>query len=306
VPASAEARIRVWTIHYRSHDGFWRPAYVALPRWYGPDDHPPIPLIISPHGRGVDGFENVRRWGDLPAAGPFAVVNPDGQGRRLALLSWGYSGQIADLARMPRIVEHALPWVRIDRHRVYAFGTSMGGQETLLLAARYPRLLAGAAAFDSVADLALQYRDFRLLPCAGRCRRIWAEPIGLGLQQLARVEVGATPRDEGRAYALRSPLTYARRLALSGVPLELWWSNADRTVAQEPRQSGRLFRRLRQINPAAPVEGFVGTWAHGVDMKEGTYLPLALAAFGLVPWIGDVPPGVRVIRARAHWPWLQP
>ena len=40
-------------------------------------------------------------WGGLPAFGPFAVVNPEGQGRRLTLYSWGWRGQIDDLARMP-------------------------------------------------------------------------------------------------------------------------------------------------------------------------------------------------------------
>ena len=44
----------------------------------------------------------------------------------------------------------------------------MGGQETLLLVARYPHLLAGAAAFDPVVDFALQYRDFPRLACSSR------------------------------------------------------------------------------------------------------------------------------------------
>ena len=65
--------------------------------------------------------------------------------------SWGYRGQIDDLARMPRIVEaHG---VRVDRSRIYAIGGSMGGQETLLLAALHPHLLAGAAAFDPATDM---------------------------------------------------------------------------------------------------------------------------------------------------------
>src|SRR5262249_28681161 len=62
-----ENLVRIWPIHYRAHDGFERRAYVVLPRWYGPHDHPPIPLIISPHGRGVPAIDNVRIWGNLPA-----------------------------------------------------------------------------------------------------------------------------------------------------------------------------------------------------------------------------------------------
>ena len=43
--------------------------------------------------------------------------------------------------------------VDVDPHRIYAFGGSMGGQETLLLVALHPRLLAGAAAFDPATDM---------------------------------------------------------------------------------------------------------------------------------------------------------
>src|ERR671934_2650041 len=78
-----QVHVHVLTIPYRTHDGERRSAYLVLPDWYGPRNNPPLPLIISPHGRGVSAEENVNRWGNLPALGPFAVVNPDGQGRRL-------------------------------------------------------------------------------------------------------------------------------------------------------------------------------------------------------------------------------
>src|SRR5947208_5509518 len=149
-----QVQVRVVTIHYRTHDGFRRAAEVVLPAWYDRLHNPPLPLIISPHGRGVSAEENIDRWGQLPALGPFAVVNPAGQGRRLQRFSWGYPGQIDDLARMPAILRRTLPWLSIDRRRIYAFGTSMGGQASLLLVARHPSLLAGAAAFAAVTDLA--------------------------------------------------------------------------------------------------------------------------------------------------------
>src|SRR5215203_1607729 len=125
--------VRAWTISYRSHSGAVRSATVLLPRWYGPRRNPPLPLVISPHGRGGTGAANARLWGNLPAIGRFAVVNPDGQGTRLQRFSWGAPGQIDDLARMPMLVRRALPWLKIDTSRIYAFGGSMGGQETLLL-----------------------------------------------------------------------------------------------------------------------------------------------------------------------------
>ena len=166
-----QVHVRVVTIHYTTHNGLHRAAYVVLPDWYGPGNNPPIPLIISPHGRGVSAEENVDRWGDLPSIGSFAVVNPEGQGRRFARFSWGYAGQIDDLARMPRILRATIPWLRIEPRRIYAFGTSMGGQETLLLVARHPKLLAGAAAFDPVTNMASRYRDFSRLRCNRGCLR---------------------------------------------------------------------------------------------------------------------------------------
>ena len=270
-------------ISYRSWTGEMRSAIVLVPRWYGPHRNPPIPLVIAPHGRGITEDVNAHRWGNLPGIGGFAVVNPAGQGRRLHKFSWGASGQIADLARMPRVLARALPWLRIDRSRIYAFGGSMGGQETLLLAARYPSLLAGAGAIDSLVDFPRQYRNFPTLDCSAACRRMWAGPIGFGLQKLARREVGGTPKKAPRAYAVRSPLTYAKPIAASCVPLQIWWSQSDRTVVESSKQSGLLFRRVRKFNGRAPVEQYVGHWHHTHAFNPETLLPLALARFGLMP-----------------------
>jgi poly(3-hydroxybutyrate) depolymerase len=262
--------VRVRLIHYRAHDGLLRRAYVELPAWYGPRNHPPIPLIISPHGRGVSARLNLRRWGELPARGPFAVVNPEGQGRVEPLYAWGDPGEISDLAKMPLLVRRALPWLRIARHRIYAFGASMGGQETLLLVARYPHLLAGAAAFDAPTNMAARYAAFSLLK------------FGRGTQRLARIEIGGTPQTDPRAYALRSPLHWARRIAFSGVPLQIWWSTRDRTVIDQARESGALYREIKRLNPAAPVTEHVGRWVHTAEMRAGTRLPTALWAFNLL------------------------
>ena len=74
----------------------------------------------------------------------------------------------------------------------------MGGQETLLLLARHPHLLAGAAAFDPVVDFALQYHEFPKLACTATCRKTWDGPVGRSLQALARTELGGSP-SEGSA-----------------------------------------------------------------------------------------------------------
>jgi len=281
-PAQADAatqHVRIWKVHYRDHAGDRRAAYVVLPAWYGKRRHPRIPLIISPHGRGVGGRANAKLWGALPARGTFAVISPDGVSR----YSWGAPGQIADLARMPEIARRTLPWLRVDAKQIYAFGGSMGGQETLLLLARKPRLLAGAAAFDSVTDFARQYRAFPRLHCTGACRKSWNGPIGPGLQSIARQQLGGSPRRAPARYARRSPIAHARTIARSCVPLQLWWSVADKIVVDQQHQSGRLFWALRKLNPRAPVAAYVGTWIHSREMRAKGLLPVALAQFGLLP-----------------------
>jgi pimeloyl-ACP methyl ester carboxylesterase len=275
--------ITIWTVHYRAHNGRKRNAYVVLPSWYGPRNHPPIPLVISPHGRGLTGKSNVRMWGTLPARGGFAVVSPDGEGRVFDRYSWGAPGQVEDLAKMPRIVSLTLPWVRVAHTKVYAFGGSMGGQETLLLLARHPKLLAGAAVFDAVSNFALQYRAFPKLRCNRACRRIWHGPIGPALQSMARQEIGGSPKKAPRAWAARSPITYVRQIARSCVPLQLWWSDHDRIVLDQRRQTGLLYDEILRLNPDAPVQGFNGFWRHSAEMHADARLPLALSSFGLLP-----------------------
>jgi pimeloyl-ACP methyl ester carboxylesterase len=273
-PADPMGAVRLVDVRYRAHDGYSRNAWLMLPSWYGPMRHPRIPLVIAPHGRGVTALDNTRLWGDLPARGPFAVVNPEGQGRKLTLYSWGDPGQIGDLARMPAILRRAVPWLRIGR--IYAVGGSMGGQETLLLLARHPHLLAGAISFDAPVDMASRFRQF-------------PESIGGSrLQELAVQEIGGTPARDPRAWAARSPLLDVRGIAASGVPLQLWWSTRDRIVVDQEGQSGLLYREIERLNPDAPVTQVVGTWRHTAEMHWNRRLPYALAQLGLLPRLAAV------------------
>jgi pimeloyl-ACP methyl ester carboxylesterase len=266
-PADEGAFVRTVTIQYRAHNGVRRAATVLVPADFDP--HIPLPLIISAHGRGVDGATNARLWGDLPGRYGFVVVNPDGEGRRLGLYSWGWRGEIDDLARMPEIVARALPHVRIDRGRVYAFGGSMGGQEVLLLAAQHPALLAGVSAFDPATDMAERYRAFAHMK------------NGRELRRRARTEFGGTPRLVPEAYARRSPAHYVDDLAFSGVPMQIWWSTRDRVIRNQASGAGRLYRRIKALNPSAPVEQCKGMWKHTVEMRWDRRLPRSLGFFGL-------------------------
>ena len=257
-----------WGVRYRAHNRLPRPAVVLVPAQYGPrHPAPPLPLVISPHGRGVRAITNARMWGDLPGRGHFVVVCPGGMGRRLPLHSWGWRRQIDDLARMPGIVRATLPWLRIDGRKIYAVGGSMGGQETLLLLGRYPRLLAGAVAFDSVTNFFRRYRDFARIPG------------GLRLQAHARVEVGGTPRTNPEGYVLRSPSHWVRAVADSGVPLQLWWSDADEIVVDQRTQSGKFFEDVRRLRTRGRLEKVTGSWSHTAETFRRLQLP------GAVDWL---------------------
>jgi poly(3-hydroxybutyrate) depolymerase len=259
----------VW-VYYRAWNGAKRAALLVLPKWYGPKIHPAIPLIISPHGRGGTASGNASLWGGLGAFGPFAVVNPQGQGRKLIAYSWGWRAEIDDLARMPKILEAALPWFHVDHRRVYAVGSSMGGQETLMLTARYPKLLTAAAPLDSATDMAARYRAFGTTPGES------------SLQAMAQIEIGGTPTTNPRGYAERSPMSYVHQLAWGGVPLDIWWSHNDRIIVDQNQESGRLYRAIMRANPKAPVEQFVGTWAHSREMAPLARLPLALVDMNVI------------------------
>ena len=286
--------VRTWTIRYRTHAGTTRSASVVLPEWYGPGNNPALPVVISPHGRGADGRSNAAFFGRLPAVGRFAVISPDGMGHRLKNFSYGAPGQIDDLARMPDLAAAALPFLRIDRDRIYALGSSMGGQETLLLVARHPRLLAGAAALDSVTDLGRRYRQLPALPCSSGCLARWGKPYGAVLQSTLRREVGGAPDRARRAYAARSGLSQARAIAASRVPLQLWWSTEDRIVWDQEHQSEALLDELRRVDRCAAVSAYVGDWAHSTEMRASALLPIVLSGFGLLPHdVKSLPKTVR-------------
>jgi dipeptidyl aminopeptidase/acylaminoacyl peptidase len=265
-PASPVSPTELRLIRYRAHDGVLRPAWLLLPAGYHGER---IPLVISPHGRGVDENSNALLWGDLPGEGDFAVIDPAGEGRRLHWYSWGAPGQIADLARMPAIARAR--GVNVDPHRIYAFGGSMGGMEALLLVARYPRLLAGAAAFDPATDMARRYRDFAALP------------HGRHLQRLARREIGGTPAQVPHAYAVRSPDHYARAIASSRVPLQLYWSSRDRVIRDQSLETNALADTILDDRPSARLWDFHGDWNHTAEMRWNRRLPKALERFGLLP-----------------------
>jgi dipeptidyl aminopeptidase/acylaminoacyl peptidase len=280
---SAKTTVQQITIAYRAHNGATSHAVVLLPSGYSPQYNPSIPLVISPHGRGLWGKTNAKLWGTLPTLGGFAVVNPDGAGDHLSgRFAWGAKGDIDDLARMPQILHEALPWLHIDTHRLYAVGGSMGGQETLLLLGEHPHLLAGAVAVDSLVDFARQYANFATFKCDKICRSHWRGSIGRTLQTFVRREAGGTPATAPEQFAERSPLTYARAIATSGVQLQIWWSHTDKVIVHPELHSGRLAKLIREINPSAPLTVHTGRWVHTHVLRYDRQLPKMLIGLGLL------------------------
>lgn len=267
--SAAHAGVRTLTFTYRSSVGAPATAYLVLPSWYGPARHPALPFVISPHGRGVSGRYNLRFWGSIAGRGPFIVVSPDGHGRRLPFYSWGWGGQIDDLARMPQLARTAFPWLRVAPDRVYAIGDSMGAQEVLLLAARRGVKLAGVAAFDPVSDMAARYRAWAVTPGEQQ------------LPALARIEFGGTPAGAPALYAARSPIDFVGAIARSHIPIQLWWSRRDAVITDQDVQSEQFYERLVALG--GRVRRVVGDWEHGHAMHPRTRLPAALACFGLIP-----------------------
>lgn len=279
---AATGGIRTLSFPYHTHDGHVETAYLVVPAWYGPGRHPPLPLVISPHGRGAGARYNLRFWDTLPGRGTgFALVSPQGHGRRLdGRYSWGYAGQIQDLARMPALARRAFPWLRLDG-RTYAVGDSMGGQEALLLATRMQ--LAGVAAFDSNTDLRLRYRA-------------WSHTPGeTELPPLGRIEMGGTPSSNPAAYSARSPIDHALAIAHTRTPVQLWWSRNDQVVADGAQESGVLYDRLRAAG--GRVQQIVGLWPHAHEFHAETQLPAALACLGLLSFDGITVPPHRVTRS---------
>jgi dienelactone hydrolase len=191
------------------------------------------------------------------------VLAPSVKGRVLGeTRAWGYPPAIARLLSAPSRAHRLLPWLRWDADRVYAAGFSMGGQEALLMLARRPDLFAAVSVADSVTDFLRRWYEFPL------------SPLTRAEQAKETREVGGTPARVPWLYQRRSPAAFARTIAFSGVPLQLWWNPHETTVVhQATTQSGAFVRELRRLNPAAPVDGVVHHHPHGWVFRSQDALP---------------------------------
>jgi hypothetical protein len=70
-------------------------------------------------------------------------------------------------------------------------------------------------------------------------------PHAAMLQQFARSEIAGTPETDPQAYALGSPIHYAKQVAFSYVPLEIWWSTRGEVIRDQNQESDRLYRAIK-------------------------------------------------------------
>ena len=143
----------------------------------------------------------------------------------------------------------------IDASRIYACGLSMGGQEALVLAGKYPDRIAAVVAFNPIVDLAAWQQDLATTNVEDIREFDTASKIV--------AEVGRSPEACPAAYAERSPIEYADSLAQ--VSTLLYWSAKDLVVpGQLSRHSYRLYQAVKAISDVAPIAEYEHTRSHGL------------------------------------------
>ena len=115
----------------------------------------------------------------------------------------------------------------------------------------------------------------------------------------ARAEIGGTPHNAKRAYAHRSPMAYARRIARSGVPVQLWWSQWTASSIRATSRS-RSRARCATFVPALRSAPSSVTGRFRDDAACSMLIP-ALKEFNLFPTRGTT--GVRAAPLHRLLPW---
>jgi len=228
-------------------------------------DGPP-PLVLAPHPITWTapqdyhgGLEGLKRgyhtgWYGLPERYGVVVAMPHGHHRRVDLCSLASPEQIDDLVYLIDHLDNE--GYMVDPTRVYACGLSMGGQEALVVAGRYPERFAAVFAFNPIVDLAAWQQDLAATSVQ--------EIREFGTAQKIADEVGGLPGEVPEAYAERSPITYADRLAR--VPTFLYWTAHDLVVPhQVERHSYRLYHAIKNHSITAPAAEYEHSTSHGLS-----------------------------------------
>ena len=151
------ADTRAIRISYRSYTGARRPAIVLVPRAYKPGD-PRSRSSSPPHsGRAASPARRMHTAGATCRDRSLRGRQPRGPGYSPRAVLLGSQGQIADLARMPDIVSARIPWLRIDRQRIYASGAAWADRRHCCWRPSIRPCWPGLLAIDSLVDFRRQY-----------------------------------------------------------------------------------------------------------------------------------------------------
>ncbi len=243
-------------------DGSSRAALVYSPASERKD---PLPLVLAPHPitwtaaqEHCGGWEGMQKWGyhrgwhGLADQYSVIIALPHGHHRREENCSLGAPEQIADMIHLiDALVEQGY---QIDRRRVYSCGKSMGGQEALLLAGKYPDRLAACVAFNPIVNLAAWHDDL--------ARSEVMEIREFETDKLVAREVGGLPAEVPDQYAERSANTFVQGLAK--VPTLIFWSDEDLIVPRQiTHHSYRLYQKVKALSSSNPIAEYNHTRAHG-------------------------------------------
>src|SRR5437868_603665 len=240
------------------------------------------------HSRSGAGAAGLDRHGS-PADGSFGSASRKGRdGASQAGPGAAGADRLPGALPGPAEATHRAGPAGADRlHRLGRSQTHSGARAPEVVRARSEpghsaRHLSARPRWYGAGERATVGRPPRIRPVRGRQPGRGGKEARHVLVGFARIEIGGTPSSSPAAYALRSPMHYVRRLATNGVPLDIWWSRNDRIVTDQNQESGRLYRAIKQVNPKAAVEQFVGTWAHSHEMHPLARLPLALVDLNIV------------------------
>lgn len=226
----------------------------------------PLPLVLAPHPitwtaeqdyhEGYPGFTRGYHRGYYNLANQYGVViaMQHGHHRRVENCSLASPEQIAD---MVYLIDHLQAEnYEIDVRRIYACGLSMGGQEALVVAGRYPDRITAAVAFNPIVDLAAWQEDLATTDVQAIRE--------FGTDQRIAEEVGGWPSDVPELYRERSATDYIDGLA--EVPILILWTHEDLIVPrQTTHHSFLLYQKIKEKTITAPVAEYNHTQAHGTS-----------------------------------------
>jgi pimeloyl-ACP methyl ester carboxylesterase len=229
----------------------------------------PLPLLLAPHPitwtaeqdyhGGYEGFTREYHRGYYALADRYSVIiaMPHGHHRREETCSLASPEQISDLVQIIDDLESF--GYRVNKQQVYICGLSMGAQEALVAAGRFPDRFTAVCVFNPIVDLAAWQEDLANMDLP--------EVKEFDTARRIANEVGGLPSEAPGAYAERSPLNYLDGLVR--VPTLIFWSDQDLIVPRQITHHGYfLYQKLKAKDVSCPVSEYNHTLSHGVTMFD--------------------------------------